>query len=355
MVALGQVVADAETTDHAGDLLGGVLVGQQLAHHLPHRVHGLVTEVEPGRRAGVADQLTADGTAFGVVGVEQVAGGPAPDHRRQLPAQVRRVLQSGTQAPRGQRRDLVRGVARQQHPAAPVLLRQRGGVARGPQPQAPGVVDRLARQPPPRGGDLGEGQCARLRAGGQLGIVNDHPAAALAQRGAHHHPPAGQPFADRPGARGDAGDLRGVHAAGGLPVGDGDAGQLADRTAGAVAADDVPGALLAGAVGAREGDHDTVGGLAQAGHLAATVHRHAQLGQPAAERPLGPGLGQAQHPAVVLVQHVQVEADAAEVAHRAPPEGAQAGQQPALVQRLRGPPVEAERPGFLGGGASSRS
>ncbi len=211
------------------------------------------------------------------------------------------------------------------------------------------MVDGLAGEPLPRVGDLRERQRLRVRAGGQRQVVDDDAEAPLAQRGAHHHAAAGKALADGPGAQRDAGDLRGVHAPGGLPAGSRDAGQRADGASRAVAADHVGGALLGGAVGAGEGDHDALGGLAQRGHLAAAEHRYAELGQPAAQCLLGPGLGQAEHSAVVLVEHAEVEADAAEVPHRAPAELAQPGEQPALAQGFGGPPVEAQGAGFPAG------
>jgi len=135
--------------------------------------------------------------------------------------------------------------------------------------------------------------CVNVRAWGQALVVDHDAVAAVAQGSAHHHAAARKALADGPRAQRDPGDLRGVHAPRGLPAGSIDAGQRADGALRAVAADQVPGGVLATALRPVEGYNDAVRPLADAGHLVSASHRDSEFGQPVAQHLLGPGLRQA--------------------------------------------------------------
>ena len=99
------------------------------------RGHGLVPG---GRLGGVGDaddlaQLHGEldagahlGPAFGLVGVEQLIGGPAGEHQVELPGQVGGVPDTGAHALPGEGRHLVGGVTGQEDPAGPPALGEAG-------------------------------------------------------------------------------------------------------------------------------------------------------------------------------------------------------------------------------------
>ncbi len=314
MVALGQVVADTEVAQHAGRVLGGVPVGQQLAHDLTDRVHVLAGEPQLDRRAGVARQLLADRVAFGVIGVQQALGRPPADRRRQLPAQVHRVLDAHAQPLRHGRGLHVRRVARQEHPPAPVLGGGPRGVGEAAHPAAPAVVEGLAGEPLPGVGEVGEGQRVAVVRRRRTGLVDDDPGDAVLQVHRHHHAAARQVLADAPLAGVHTGDVGREEAAPAVGAGEADPGQFADGAASAVAAHQVGGALPGRPVGPVHGHHDTVVALPHTGHLPAAQDRYAEFAHPVLQHPLGAELGDPPVPVVVLRQHAEVDRDPAEVA-----------------------------------------
>jgi hypothetical protein len=219
---------------HGREQLGEVPVRLREVHQLrddvPQRVDVRTRRQQCGLGPGVAQHRLARGVSFARVGVEQRVGCIPAYDGGQLPAEVRRVQQADVQTLTAARRMHVRGIARQQHPAAPVGVGLTGVVAE------PACVvqflddDRGAGDPSDRVGELGGGhRTARFGACREFGNAG-HVAAA--QEGAGVVAPPGRnvagethPPRDRPQQRRGAGKA--------------EPGERAHRAATAVAADQV--------------------------------------------------------------------------------------------------------------------
>src|SRR5581483_5968686 len=128
-------------------------------------------------------------------------------------------------------------------------------------------------------------------------------------------------------------------------TGEVDAGQLADRAPGAVAAGQVPGAQPPRAVRRGEFDGDAVRVLAESGQLGAAAYLGAQFRGPLGQHGLGEQLRFPARAERAGVQHAVVELESAEVADRYRVHLTESVEQAALAELLDGAGRESERAG----------
>ncbi|GDY51614.1 hypothetical protein SVIO_022370 [Streptomyces violaceusniger] len=190
--------------------------------------------------------------AFALVGVEQSGRSVSPHGRGELPAEVDRVAEAEVQPLAAERRVHMRGIAREQHPAAPVGLGLPGVV---------GPAGRTAAQALERHIDAGDIAYDRLefveRDGG---VAVLRPRAEASDENAPGDRAVGVDAAGCP--RPAAAQLAGVGEVGHrlvphqlrIGAGEADAQLPADRAAAAVGSDDPPGRQLA-----RAGLHHDIG------------------------------------------------------------------------------------------------
>ncbi len=276
-LAVRRRVADAEGRQHVDQVVADLLELQQVGEELPQRLD-LVQRVQQGLLGlGVEGEPRADRVPLRVVRVQQAGRGPALDGRRELPAEVHRVLHAGVQPLAAEREMDVRGVPGQEHPALAVALREAGRAAE-PRQQVPVAelhVD--AHHPLHRLGELvgGERQIAVRRH--HVELHRGEPVDARLHRDLRVHPALREPRAVEGLVRVDQLDVPGdpVDAGGGAREGDAD--ELADGAGAPVTAHQVgaPELVVPGLAVHLDGDPVLV--LGEPGDLVHPSHVGAEL------------------------------------------------------------------------------